>query len=118
LKAAAQASAPVVVGVTEESGNPIPALTSQSDDGHAPRRLSFSALSNSLHPNNIKVTALGVVDAASTGAKSASAAATSWWHSRRPSAAGIFGSSFFFFCHEVLWSGCRSGRRDDHKRKV
>jgi hypothetical protein len=89
VKAAAQANAPVVVGSPAGGANPIPALGAESDDGHQPRRLSFSALSSSLHPNNIRGTALGVMDAATSGAKTMSAVAGNWWSSRRPSQAGI-----------------------------
>ena len=94
IKASAVNGAPIITAATNTTPllpnerEPIPATSSQSDDGFSARRLSFSALSDSLRPANITNTAKGVVDAASTGARVAASVAGNWWSNvRRPSQA-------------------------------
>ena len=94
IKASAVTGAPIITAASNTvpslpyEREPIPATSAQSDDGFSARRLSFSALSDSLRPANITNTAKGVVDAASTGARVAASVAGNWWSSvRRPSQA-------------------------------
>ena len=78
LKATALACAPIIATDADSSSaaNPLPAAT--TDDGH-PRRFSIKA---SLHPTNLKDTAMTVVDAASASAFVAASVAGSWFSRR------------------------------------